>query len=357
MTVRTYREVRPTEPGLQVSYAAHYFSPLLFDKCGGLNFICRSHAFSCKGMAIYSLSSCCRASMARCLTRVWISHTTACFILASCTATTTPRVTRRPEPVPGKSAQIDSSLPVNVDASAYTPGRLQYELQSSSAVHVTAGDSTRRADSTRLTGIITATLVASPAQNTVTARVESDSISVATGGSTSIPIPSGEPLIFSINTQNGQVTPVNQQVRRDCTIGDADSPPIYGREVLPSIHARTVQTWVDTLYTSTCRGGALLNITRIAAFTRLPPSDSVVRLLRLTKFQITGNGRQWDQKIEVSGEGTAADTLRMSGSPLRLQEVSGSSEMKLSFRTQLRAQEFIQTSTTRLTLRRHSQQQ
>lgn len=287
-----------------------------------------------------------------CLTFAWVSRTVLFFSLAGCITTTTPRVTRQPEPAGvGKSAQIDSSLSPNADGSTYAPGRLRYDLKSFSVVHVTAGDSTRGADSTRLTGIITATLVASPTRNIVNARVESDSISVATGSSTSVPIPPSEPLIFSINTQTGRVTPVNQEVRRDCTSGDANSSPINGREVLPSIHAQTVQMWVDTLYTATCRGGALLTITRIAVFTRLEQSDSVVRLLRLTKFQVTGTGRQWDQKIEVSGEGTATDTLHVSGSPLRLQEVSGSSEMKLSFRTQLRAQEFIQTSTTRVTLR------
>ena len=280
-----------------------------------------------------------------------IRSITACLVIAGCTTTTSPRVPQRPRPGIEKPS-LDPSTPVNMDVSTYTPGRLQYYLQTFSVVHVTAGDSLPRADSTHLTGILTATLAASPARNTVIAHVQSDSVSVATGSGTSIPIPPSELLAFTIDTQTGRVAPANQDVLRDCTTGSADSSPIYGREVLPSIHTQAAaQTWIDTLYTSTCRGGALLTIARIASYTQLPSPDSSLRFLRLTQFQITGNGRQWDQKIEVSGEGTATDTLHLSGSPLRLQEVSGSSQTKFLFRTQLRIQEFTQTSTTRITLR------
>jgi len=295
-------------------------------------------------------SSCCNTSTTRGVMPARIRSTIACLVVAGCTTTTSPRVTQRPEPGIEKPAR-DRSTPVNVDVSTYTPGRLQYYLQTFSVVHVTAGDSLHRADSTHLTGILTATLAAGRAHNTVIAHVQSDSVSVATGSGTSIPLPPSESLTFTIDTQTGRVVPANQEVPRDCTTGSADSSPIYGREVLPTIHTRVAQTWIDTLYTSTCRGGALLTIARIASYTQLPSRDSVLQFLRLTQFQITGNGHQWNQKIEVSGEGTAADTLHVSGSPLRLQEVSGSSQTKFSFRTQLRTQDFTQTSTTRITLR------
>ena len=296
-------------------------------------------------------SSCCNTSTIRGVMPARIRSTIASLVVAGCATATSPRVTQRPEPRIEKPPH-DPSTPVNVDASTYTPGRLQYHLQTFSVVHVTAGDSLHRTDSTHLTGILTATLAAGPARNTVIAHVQSDSVSVATGNGTSIPIPPSEVLAFTIDSQTGRVVPANQEVPRDCTTGSADSSPIYGREVLPTIHTgAAAQTWIDTLYTSTCRGGALLTIARIVSYTQLPSRDSVLQFLRLTQFHITGNGRQWNQKIEVSGEGTATDTLHVSGSPLRLQEVSGSSQTKFSFRTQLRTQDFTQTSTTRITLR------
>jgi hypothetical protein len=285
----------------------------------------------------------------RSLTCIRITKTIVLLILAGCTTATSPHVTQRPETRVEKPP-VDSSTAVDVDATTYAPGRLQYYLRTSSVVDVTTGDSIHRADSTLLTGILTVTLVAGPVRNTVIAHVQPDSVSVATGSGTSIPILPRELLAFSIDIQTGRVAPINREVRRDCPADGSDSSPIYGHEVLPSIHTRGVQTWTDTVYTSTCRGGALLTIARIASYTRLQSVDSVLRFLRLTHFQITGTGRQWDQRIEVSGEGTSTDTLHVSGSPLRLQAVFGGSQTKLSFRTQLRAQEFIQTSTTRITL-------
>ena len=288
----------------------------------------------------------------RSLTPIQISTATVLLILAGCTIATSPRVTQRPETKVEKPV-VDSSRAVDVNATPYAPGQLQYRLQTSSVVRVIAGDSVDRADSTLLTGVLTLVLVAGPARNSVIADVRSDSVSVATGSGTSAPLPPRDVSAFAIDIQTGRVAPMNQKVRRECAADSADSSPIYGYEVLPSIHAWPVQTWTDTLYTSTCRGGAFLTIARIASYKRLESADSVLRVLRLTQFQISGSGRQWDQKVEVSGEGTSTDTLHLRGSPLRLQAVSGGSQTKLSFRTQLRAQEFTQTSTTHITLRNH----
>ena len=291
--------------------------------------------------------------MVRRLTCVPLECITVLLFLVGCTTAPTPRATPRPEPGVGNPAPIDPSRPVNLDASTYMPGQLHYDLQIFSTVHTTTPDSTHRTDSTRLTGVITAILVGGLTRKTVSARVQSDSVSVATGGGTSVSLPLSEPVTFSIDTETGRVEPVDKEVRRDCTIPGAENSPISGREVLPTIHTKASQTWADTVYTSMCRGGAFLIITRIATFTQLQSSDSILRLLRLTQVQITGNGYQWEQKINVSGEGTATDTLLVSGSPLRLQEVSGNSQTKFTFKTPLRAQEFIQTSTTHIALRSH----
>ena len=287
----------------------------------------------------------------QCLTRVWIVGVIGFLVLAGCSTTTLPPVTERPQPRTQNPAAVDSSTTANVHTTAFTPGRLQYDFQTSSITRALAGDTAHRADSTHVIGILTATLTAGSSRNTVLARIEADSVSVTTGGGTSIPVSSSELFVFTIDTRTGRVAPANQEATQDCMKRGVDSPPLYGREVLPSIHIPAVQTWTDTAHTSTCRGGVLLAITRIASYTRLASPDSMPQFLRSTQFQITGNGRQWDQKIEVSGDGISTDTLRLSGSPLRLREVTGSSETKLLFRTQLRVQEFIQISTAHIALR------
>jgi hypothetical protein len=276
------------------------------------------------------------------------SRLTYLVLAIGCTSATTPQV--KPSPASGqrKSTQADSSA-LNPDRTAYALGRLQYDLHNSSVVLAIAGDSSHQADSTRLVGIVTATLATAPTHNTILARVQFDSGLVTHGSGTSVPIPPSSAAAFTLNTQTGQVA--HEEGAQDCTTRGVDSSPISGREVLPIIHAPAEFTWVDTLQTSTCRSGTLLSITRIEAYARLQASDSTLQLSRFTQFQITGNGHQWGQQIKVSGHGTAIDTLRLDRLPLRLREIVGSSQIKLSFTTALRLQEFIQTSTTHIVLR------
>lgn len=288
----------------------------------------------------------------RCLTRRWTSSTIAAFFISGgCTTATSPRAPQQPELGTKRSSPLDSSAIASVNGSIYVDAQLRYNLQVSSVIRVIAGDSTRRVDSTRVTGMLTTTFVAGPARNTVIARVQSDSVAVATGSSTSVPVSPARLSTFTIDTRNGRITPIHQEARQDCASDSTDSSPIDGREVLPGIHIPIVQSWTDTLHTSACRGGVLLSITRIAVYTPLQAPDSVLRVLRRTQFQISGNGRQWDQRVEVSGEGIATDTLRLSTFPLQLQELSGGSQMKFLFKTQLRTQEFTQTSATHVMLR------
>jgi len=281
----------------------------------------------------------------------WVRNAISLLVLAGCTSAPPPLITERPEPRVRKPAAGDSASIVTVNASAFMPGQLRYDFQTFSVTRALAGDSTHRVDSTHVTGNFTTTFVAGPSRNTVLARVEPDSISITIGSGTSTPIPSSEALFFTIDTQTGQVTSNYKEVARDCTKGRMDSSPIYGREVLPTLQIPAVQTWTDTVHNLTCRGGALLTITRVASYTRLQSPDSTSQLMRLTQFHITGNGRQWDQKVDVFGDGTSIDTLRLTGSPPRLRDVTGTSQTKLLFRTELRVQEFIQTSTTHIALR------
>jgi hypothetical protein len=276
----------------------------------------------------------------------------AFYTFAGCVAHTSPTPAKSSGPVAADPALADSSSTTSkASAVLYQPGQLQYDLSTFSVVQALAGDSTHHADSSRIAGILTTRLTAGPAHNVVTALVQPDSVSLTIGSGTSVPIPLSAPFAFTIDTRTGRVVPNKQETAQDCHQGRSESLPLYGGEVLPAIHVPAVDTWTDTVRTFSCRGGALLAITRIASYRRLQSTDSTPELVRSTQFQVTGSGYQWDQKIEVSGEGTSIDTLHFGGSPLRLQKVVGSSQAILLFRTQSRAQEFAQTATTHITLR------
>jgi len=246
-----------------------------------------------------------------------------------------------------------SSTTPNVSRSLYQPGELQYGLQILSIVQAIGGDSTSRTDSSRITGILTASFSAGSRRNVVTAHVQPDSLLLTVGSGTSTPLAITGPFTFAIDTQTGQVVPNANQTSHDCSKLGIDDPPLDGREVLPSIRLPKADTWNDTLQVISCRGGALLTVKRIASYTWMQLPDSAIRLLRLTEFQITGTGYQWGQKIDVSGEGRSIDTLGIAGFPARLQEVRGNSQVNLIFRAPLRTQEFAQTATIRLALRHH----
>ena len=274
------------------------------------------------------------------------------FIAAGCTSTTRQPTVNKPEPTLQKPITTDSSTCRDVDATPYAPGQLQYDLQIFSVARAFPGDSVHRSDSTRVIGLITTTFATGSRRNTAIVRVEFDSVSVIRDSGTSVPLQASRSLAFAIDTQTGEVEPTNQVRLDSCSKEDLESSPIDGREVLPTIHTlATPNTWTDTLSTSTCRGGALLRITRIASYTRVESPDSTLHIARIAQFQITGNGQQWNQRIEVSGDGTSTDTLRLGGFPLRLLDVAGSSQTRLVFKTELRLQQFIQTSRTHIVMR------
>jgi len=251
-----------------------------------------------------------------------------------------------------KAAAVDSpSTVLGAGASPYQPGEVRYDVQVLSIVQALGGDSTHHADSSRVSGSLAATFIDGPGRNAATAYVQADSLSLTAGSGTSVPIPTSGRFIFTIDMRTGQVRSSGRDTAQDCPQASPESPPFYGREVIPAILPE-VDTWNDTLQTSACRGGALLSIRRIASYKRAQSANPAPQLLRSTQFRITGSGYQWGQKIEVSGEGTATDTLQLGGVPLRLQDVHGSSQATLIFRAPLRIQEFTQATTTRITLRR-----
>ena len=287
------------------------------------------------------------------LTRSANLYVTAISILAACAVHAPSSTVEPPRSGSVKPSVVYSpSTAPNLSASPYEPGELKYDVQVSSVVQVVGGDSTHRVDSSRIAGVLTTSFTIGPKRTAVTARVQPDLFSLTVGTGTSTPLVTSGPFIFTIDTQTGQVAPNATRPLQDCSQASADNFSLDGREVIPSIRLPRVDTWKDTLQTVTCRGGALLAVTRIASYTRGQAPDSTVQLLRSTDFRITGSGYQWGQRIEVSGEGTSIDTLGMGGSPLRLREIRGKSQASFVFRAPLQTQEFTQTTTTHLALRR-----
>lgn len=234
----------------------------------------------------------------------------------------------------------------------YQPGQLRYRLQISSAVQLATGDSTHRVDSTRIVGSLGVHFSTIPPRDEVRAEVQPDSLFLIVSSGTSAPLLPGSPIVFHIDPRVGRITANDQPQNTPCGATGSSRSPFSGREVIPTIQPRDVNTWVDTSTSRTCRDSVVLFVTRTASYVRLQAPDSAQRIVRSTRVTVSGTGYQWGQKVDVTGNGTAADTLQINGFPLRLEELAGSSLLRLQFRTPLKTQEFVQSTTTHVLLER-----
>jgi hypothetical protein len=266
----------------------------------------------------------------------------------------TPTVpTRSPANVTPDSSENKALEP----GSVFKTGQLQYHFQQSAIVQaLTPNDSIHRVDTTRTTAVISVTFGSVETRASVGARIQIDSGSTTTGSDTSVPISSSIPLLFSIDTVTGHITPTNlpnTNVTQNCT-SDSTEHVILGFEVLPPVFSTGSTAWSDTLESNVCRGATLLRIVRIASYTWNTSGQPNRELLRTTRVGVQGSGIQWQQIISVTGEGSATDTLwfdPVDGST-RLQQVRGSSRLQIRFRSPMRVQDFVQTAQTQLVLQR-----
>jgi len=234
----------------------------------------------------------------------------------------------------------------------YQPGQVRYRLQISSAVQLAVGDSTHRIDSTRIVGSLGVHFAATPSHDEIRAEVQPDSVSLTIGNGTSVPLEPGSLVVFRIDPRVGRITPNDPSENTICDRANNGRSPFSGREILPSMQPRDVNTWVDTSTIRTCRDSVLLLVTRIASYVRVQSPDTAQQLVRSTRVTVTGTGYQWGQKVDVTGDGTATDTLRINGFPPRLEQSAGTSLLRLQFRAPLKTQEFIQSTRTYV-LREH----
>jgi hypothetical protein len=275
----------------------------------------------------------------------------ATITLVGC-AGSAPASPRAGTPIPAPEVVVsDSAKPRFPPRFIYQPGQLRYRLQVSSTVQLMAGDSVQRSDSTRVTGNFNVVLSSVPGRDRIAAQIQPDSISLTAGSGTSVSTAPAAPITFQINQPTGRAT-VDKATQNSTCDQDAQHSPFSGSEVLPNIQPQFVTSWVDTSTTTTCRGGVLLTLRRVATYTPLDTADNTYRILRSTQLTVNGVGHQWNQQVNVRGEGAATDTLYLSGSPLRLQQMTGGSYLRLQFQAPLKTQDFSQNTTTNVLLQR-----
>lgn len=285
----------------------------------------------------------------RCLTR--FSTLVGLYTIAGC-ASPTSSTPRAPIPtIPPTEPTIRDSAGSRFSSRfIYQPGQLRYRLQISSAIQLTTPDSIRRVDSTHVTGIVGVRFSTAPGRDDhVVAEVQPDSMMLFAGTGTSVPMIAGPPSTFEIDPRSGRATS-SKPPQNICGADSSEQSLFSGREVLPRIQLDPVNNWVDTSATTMCRGAVLLTLMRVASYVRLESPDSSYLLFRLTRLSISGTGYQWGQRVDVAGEGIATDTLKVGGSPIRLQQLTGSSRLQLQFRAPVKVQDFVQTTMTRLFL-------
>ena len=276
----------------------------------------------------------------------------ATITLVGC-ASSAPASPRKGTVTPAPEAVAsDSAKPRFSPRFIYQPGQLRYRLQISSVVQLTAGDSVQRTDSTRMTGNLSVVFSSVTGRDQIAAQVQPDSISLTAGSGTSVSIAPGTPITFQIDQPTGRVTVDKATQNSTCDQDAVQHSPFSGSEVLPNIQPQFAASWVDTSTTTTCRGGVLLTLIRVATYAPLDTTDNTYRILRSTQLTVNGVGHQWNQQVNVRGQGAATDTLYLGGSQLRLQQITGGSYLRLQFHAPLKTQDFSQNTTTHVVLQR-----
>ena len=237
----------------------------------------------------------------------------------------------------------------------YQPGMAQYDYRSVSTIQLLANDSTARTDSTQVTAVLTATFSTVSGRQIIEATLKADSILVVT-----------QPLSTPLSSFQTQFIPLQldpatgrflspRPVVTECNQATLDFI-FHGDEVIPAIRNtnKSAPPWTDTTASQICRGGMRIQSTRVSRYSidqSFPSVTSTTQLVRITDIRMSGTGVQWQQAVQVSGEGTSIDTLVITGTPPRVQQLSGTSQLLLEFRSAMMTQRFLQTSTASITKR------
>lgn len=242
-------------------------------------------------------------------------------------------------------------------SSTFSPGIITYSYRNSSTIQSTAGDSVPRVDSVQVVARLATAFQPLSAQQTIPVVVHIDSLQVTpapNGSSLTVQAAGPQPRVETnlvVDLRTGRILFSREQI--PCT-QQAQELVVQGNETLPSISpgVPTPTSWTDTTVRQLCRGGVSLRITQVAHYqlvTQASSSNISHVIVRNTDSRITGNGSQWQQMVQATGQSVAADTFFIARSNSRIVQILGSSRLEISFQSERRSQQFLQVSETQIT--------
>ena len=246
---------------------------------------------------------------------------------------------------PSSPEIIQDSVPDVAVLHIYDIGQLQYNYRTQSIITTVAGDSGQRTDTISVTADVGINIT-SLGNQVIHASVKTDSLIVSRPGSKSDSrrLPS-ESRGFTITTTNSGLQMVASDHIEQASCADTTTNwPIHA-DLLPNVPiSHNVRTWADTSSLHECRMGVPLVVNRVMKY-RFEDSGQVpYQLVRETEITFGGIGLLLAQEVKISGEGISTDTLHLSGIPLRLEQLSGQSQIEIEFQSKYHHQRFTQIS-------------
>ena len=247
------------------------------------------------------------------------------------------------------TSRTDSAAHNILPTDLFRPGNAIYDYRTVSVVRVTLGDTVPRVDTSTVSALLSATFQTSGSDNLTTqVRITVDSITVQTRSS---PILHFTPYTdtLRITTATGKVTLVGSQ-NALCEI-QAHDALVRSDDVVPVLSGKRAAIWGDTSVRQVCRAGIQLEAHRVVTY-QLDSTATDPRLLRSTVTTFNGQGTQWNQPVESVGQSISTDTLFLDlTSRQRIERVRGFTRLQLSFKSQLRNQQFEQLTELFIQLR------
>ena len=259
-----------------------------------------------------------------------------------------PVIPRGPSAAGDSGIRGDSTIAPTSAAQLFRPGSVSYNYRTVSVVRVMMGDTIPRADTITVTALLGVTFSTAIGDNlTPLARIDVDSVAVHNGSVPSTRFPA-QTESFRVNTTTGTVSSLSSKNG----LCDTQLQQVLTRtdDVIPVIRATHVGVWSDTTVSQTCRAGIQFQTRRITTY-QFDSAGSEIKLLRRSTTTFSGRGVQWNQAVESAGQSVSSDTLVLDVTSRRIQEVRGVTQSQLEFKSQLRNQQFQQTTQLFIQLR------
>jgi hypothetical protein len=260
-----------------------------------------------------------------------------------------PAISRPTPTVVDSVSKTDSTTARTSASEIFHPGNAVYDYQTASVIHVTTGDTIPRVDTTTVAGLVSAAFRwLQPDHLTIEAIINADSFTVRTGLATPVPLPSRTDTL-AVHVATGKVRSTSVQSTPQCDI-QAQEALVRIDDIMPILPAKPTRIWSDTVVQQVCRAGVQFQVRRVTIY-QLDSTRAEPQLLRTTTTTFTGRGNQWNQPVESNGESTSTDTLFLNLTTRRVQQIRGVTQLQLNFRSQLRNQQFQQTTQLLVRLR------